>query len=327
MSNKNSNRSNQVSKKKSKKPQTTIVRAQPRANSTIPRSMNSQGHSQMVSRICGLTDPFCIHARGTKYPDSSSMRTIPYTREVMYTLDSDSNGRAWGLFNLTYNFDPFTDASAASGPNVTAWSAFPSATVIASVASYRIVSAGIKISRVSAPLTSAGILNVRTWPIHQNSELTPIDITSYSASESQDFAIQDSSEITVTFPQSSQLRTTFYNVSSDSGNATSGSVKGFLPVTVCLSGAPINTTMLMMKVIIHYELAFDPESGMGQLATPPPPANALLTNVAATVSSSISNIMKNGVKAVGDYIVHKAKASLTTALMGPQAGAIALLVD
>jgi hypothetical protein len=275
-------------------------------------------------QVCGLTDPFCDHARGAKYPDDSNVRTLPYSYQNRKSMTTTANGEAWQLLCPQYEFEPWTVASASTLSVVTAWQNFPSQSLIAGVDKYRIVSAGFTLNNVSAPLYSSGMVHIRAWPYESLSPMAGIDTASYSATFSVDIPLQDCKDIAVVYSHTAQLPQVFYEESLDTGVVINVASRGFCPVTVYVTGAPPSTTVLSLKHITHYELTFVESTGMQQLATPAPRFNPMITDAAASVTSSMKPILIEGAKRVGGYIVDKAKRALLARMGMPQ---LAITVD
>lgn len=107
--------------------------------------------NRFTHQVCGLTDPFCNDAIGSKFPDDSSTRTLPYTRRGRVTMNSDASGDLAYVFNPQYVYEPFTYASVRTGSAVTSWADSGAASVMPNVTKYRIVSCGFRLKSVLAP--------------------------------------------------------------------------------------------------------------------------------------------------------------------------------
>ena len=289
----------------------TRRKSQPAKRSTKPKppppARKSGPSAALVSHLCGLTDPFCTHANGAKYPDDSSARTLAYQYHGRTTINSDANGAASMLFLPNYVYQPFVSGTVVAG--VTTWGAMTtSGGTVSGVEKFRIVSMGIRLRRISPPLTSSGMVRVRTIAAELGTTFQSMDCASYARSESMDIALQDCSCVSIIFAHSSQMPQRFYlpaDVTPDTGviNWTS---PGFLPVTVAIDGAPASTGMLDVEFFVNYEFTFDEGSAMGLLATPAPPANTLLTAAASKVTSLASNFFTSTAHALGERLRDRA---------------------
>lgn len=287
---------------------------------------------QIVSQVCGITDPFCIHASGAKYPDYSSVKTLTYTRRVRTTLASDAAGYGNLVICPQYSFSPFAAVNVAAGNGVTSWSNFGAYSTIAGVSGYRIVSAGYVIRHIVSPLNSAGMVYVRQFGSESGTLIAPIDTSTYNATSVENVPVQDAAEIAVVLQKNSQMPTTFYIPTTDTATVGNTIARGVAYSTVAVAGCPPSTPILEIEFVINFELIFEDGSDLAQVATAAPPANALVTNAAAMVSSTLTPIVRSGVSALGRMFVNRASTALAGYLGGPPAAmaarsALAITVD
>lgn len=312
------------SKPKQPQPITTLTRQPPMARSPPPK--------EVVHAICGITDPFCPHSSGAKYPDASSVRTLPYTRRTRYTLASDASGFANLVVSPQYSYYPHSVVNVAAANTVTSWSNFASYPTIAGVSGYRIVSSGYVVRRIVSPLHAAGMVYIREYGSETNAFIAPIDTTTYNATAIANVSVQDASEVAVVLQRTSQMPQVFYNPASDTAFVGNAIPHGFASSTIAIAGAPASTPILEIEFIINFELVFEDSTDLAQVATHPPPANAFITTAAATVTSTLTPIVTNGIAAFGRQIATKAATALVGSFMGPAAGlatrsALAITVD
>lgn len=325
----------QTSKPKAK-PKAPTKATKPRA--ADPRAIVERSHRAgvktglSVPRVCGITDPFCVHAGGAKYPDQSSVRTLPYTRRLRYTLVSDVNGYANLIIMPQYAQLPYANQNVYAGNAVTSWSNFGAASTISGVSGYRIVSSGYVVRHVVSPLNSAGMVYIREYGTENNLLIAPIDTTTYNATAVSNVSVQDAKEIAVVLQRTSQMPQTFYSPTTDSANVGNATTRGFTASTIGIAGAPASTPILEIEFVINFELMFADDSDLAQVATPPPAYSGALTNAAATVTSTLQPIVTQGVQALGKQIATKAATTLSTMFFGPAGGAftrsaLAITVD
>lgn len=302
-----------------------------RVSTPRPRP-RSQRDTMLVRQICGLSDPFCSHANGAKYPDPSGVRTLPFTRRLRTVLATDASGYANLLINPQWAFQPHAAVNVWTGNAVTSWSNYAGAGAIAGVIGYRIVSTGYLCRRISAPLSSSGLLHIRQYAPETLSTAAPIDTTTFNASNHLTIALQDAKEVAVMLERTSQMPQTFYNPNNDVSAVASSSTHGFAYSTISLSGAPATTACLDIEIIINFEVIFEDSSDLAQVATPAVPANSTVTEAAAKVTSTINPISNGGPSLLGKQIIHAATTALATYMLGPAAGrmtshALAITVD
>jgi len=298
----------------------------------LPNPLPPKVPQQLVSQVCGLTDPFCSHAGGAKYPDFSSVRTLPYTRRQRMTLTTDAAGYANLVIAPQYNYNPYSTVNVYAGNAVTSWSNFAAYPTIAGVSGYRIVSAGFIVRHVVSPLNSAGMVYIRQYGTENGSFMAPIDTTTYNCTSEANVPVQEAKEIAVVLQKTSQMPQNFYFQTTDTTTVGNVIARGVAFATVAVAGAPFSTPVLEIEFITNYELIFEDGSDLAQVATPPPPANALITDAAARVSSSLVPIVRGGVEAFGKALVARATTALATYLGGPPAAfaarsALAITVD
>lgn len=283
-----------------------------------------------VSKVCGITDPFCSHARGAKYPDGSPVRTLPYSWRYRSSITTAAGGESMQFFAPQYNYLPMTAAATATGSNVTAWNNFGALGLISNVSQYRIVSAGVIIKRMCAPLYASGMVRIRSWPTEHAGTYGAIDVASYNSTFALDVPLADCHEVALVFQHSSQMPQLFYAPGNDHNAPNTLTSKGFQPITVFVEGAPASSAVLDVQFYINYELAFTDGDGLSQLATPPPLGGTAIAQAAARITSLMPAAVVGGVGKIGKYVVDKAVVALGTYMVGPTAAAslaVPLLVD
>lgn len=316
--------------KKSRKPSSKPN--QPPKQQQLANVPRSPPNRELISQVCGITDPFCPHAVGAKYPDASSVRTLPYTRKLRYVLSTDASGYANIFINPQYSYYPYSTNNVYTGNTITSWNHFTSYSTIAGVHGYRIVSAGYILRHIVSPLNSAGMVHIRQYGTENCALLAPLDTTTYNATSAVSVAVQDLKETAVVLQRTSQMPQTFYLQSTDTQIMGNSTTHGFATSTVAISGAPANTAILEIEFFINFELIFDDGSDLAQVATPPPPSNAVVSMAASRVTSTIVPIVEGGVAAFGKIVVSKAASALAGYLFGPPGAlatrsALAITVD
>lgn len=284
----------------------------------IPKSVKT--NDAIISQICGLTDPFCKHAVGGKYPDDSSVRTLPWGYHTRFVMSSDVGGNLAYLFAPNYNYQPYL-LGAPTTATQASFSTYLAGAPIADTSAFRIVSWGFKLTRVIAPLNASGMVHVRVLGVENGAGLGSLDTASYARSESYDGAVQDCRGLAVIGTRTSQMPQKFYFPAdvTPTNSILTWDAAGWCPVSVSVTGAPASVAVLEAEVWVNYELTFDESSSMGLFATPPPVANAIVTGSASKISSSVKSVHSD-MDAVSN-VIRKAAITATSGLVGGPAGA------
>jgi hypothetical protein len=286
-------------------------------------------YNNLVSKVCGLTDPFCQHARTAKYPDDSSVYTLNYPYHETFALLTGETGDSAYMFSPQYYNKSYTYPTAIVGAVTSAWANFGTQYTLGSTDKYRIVSYGLRLKRITAPLTSSGMVHIRVWPVTQLAECEVLDLRSYNCTFWADIPLQDLKDCTIVLPHTNQMPQLFYDTSDDKAAFNNVTTKGFCPVTVFVTGAPASASVIQVEIVANYEVTFETGTGMAQLGTPAPPADPVLVGAANYVTSQLKPVMVSGVESFGKYIVGQAKNALYTLLARrfPMSTALATLVD
>lgn len=290
---------------------------------------------RLIASVCGLTDPFCVHAIGAKYPDASSLRSLPWTLHGRTQLASNAAGNGALLFLPNYINAPFLAATAIALPPTASFGNFSDATAnrVASVNAFRLVSWGMRLKNVVAPLAAGGMVHVRSLTNREGFGLGQVDMTTYSRSESLDIPLQDCRDVHIVGSRTDQRPADWYPAGLTGAGVivTNWQSPGFNPVSVYVTGVPATAGILDIEFIYHYELQFDDTSDLGLLATPAPIANPLLASAASAAQSAAKHFFNQSASAVASFLERRAATAIGTLLGGPVGGAtagmLALTVD
>lgn len=304
-----------------KKAAPMVVLAKRPTKPRIPRSL--------VEKVCGITDPFCLAAKGAKYPDTSSARTLAWTYHSRYTLSSSSDGASFRLWHPSYAFQPLTSTSGRTFSVSSAWNNYGALPGISGVAKYRIVSSGFIMRNVCAPLTSSGMVHIRSWSTPEGSNFVIVDGLSYNSSTSLDVPCNSVKELCVVTQRSSRPTQEFTDVPDDTAVVANFGDNGFIPITIYFDGCPVSTDMFDFEYFINFELILDDGASLGMLATPAPTVNSVIPTISAKITSSATTLFSRSMKALGDKVFKAASASLISYIAGPEAAyaASAIMVD
>jgi hypothetical protein len=255
--------------------------------------------------------------------------SLNYPYHETFALLSSALGDSAYAFSPQLAWKSFTYPTAIVNGVVSAWANFNSQTYLNGTDKYRIVSYGLRLKRITAPLNSSGMVHIRIWPATQLNELEVVDLRSYNCTFWADIPLQDLKDCTIVLPHTSQVPQLFYDIDSDYSAWNNVSTKGFSPVTVFITGAPASTAVVQAELICNYECTFNNTSTLSQLGTPAPRADPTLVGAANYVTSQLKPVMLSGVESVGKYFVSQAKSALYTLLARrfPGSTTVATLLD
>lgn len=251
----------------------------------------------LVPNVCALTDPFCEHAYGAKYPDDSSVRSLTQTVHQLYNVVSNPSGLAATFFTPSYGA-AIGHPTCTPGivPEYVVNSSVSNPYALTGVKEYRITSWGVRLKAIGAPLYRSGVVHIRFY--RESSWLaTDIQGTKYNGEQSLDIPVADCLDVQLIGQHSAAPPANFY-LKDNVGTLTQWDSPGYNCIGVYIDGVRADETILQVEVIAHYELLFGEGTSLGPLGTPPPPANPLVTQAASLVSSTASNIFTAGARQV-----------------------------
>jgi len=273
-----------------------------------------------TTQVCAITDPFCHHALGSKYPDTSGVRTLAYPLHITQSFTCDANGDASILVFPAYGVYPLKQANIINATVAQFTTDFVAYAPIAQVFKYRNVSYGIRIRNTTAPLASSGMVRIRTFGDVATSAFLAVDRASYACDSYLDIPLQDCHDVAVVGRKVGAESNLYQNWPPGLAVATMP-VTQWGPIIVDVAGGPANAS-ISIELFLHQEYVLDDTNGLQLLATAPPPSNKLVVAVSEKIQSSGNNIFKNGVDAASRFIENAAER----AMMGLLQGAVSTLL-
>jgi len=279
-----------------------------------------------ASAVCALTDPFCSHSIGAKFPDSSSLNTIPFRYHSTTTLSTNVGGHVGALVVPGYSNSPVipgtmlgADLCRFGGVDMDVANTARPKGVFDNVSKFRFISAGFIVRRISAPLTTSGVLRVRVVP-NPLPEATFIDIDmgAFGNAHTLDIALQDAKEVVVMLPRNGvNPPETFYPVPADTTNGDVSDLlaTGFSWATVNIDGSPADIAVVSIEFFVNIEVVPNITSSLKLVSTPPPPSNLALTTASAKVTSTVEAIGTKGLAAFTNYVEKRALQTITGLLL------------
>lgn len=273
---------------------------------------NVVAKAQLLRQVCSLTDPFCAHANGAKYPDDSSYPSLTMRVAYIKMLPTDASGNGAKLFlPRSGDYGQMASGDVTSYPTTTfsTWGTAPVAPP-SGATHYRITAVGIRLTRITPPLTSSGMVRLRAFAASDGAPLGSIDVDTLKASKSLDVALQDCTQVGIVFMHTNQRPSAFYALRTNQNVIDESDTSGFGPITIAVSGGPASVDALQIEYIQHTEYLFNDSSDLALLATPAPVANPLVTNAAAAVSSLADYTFHRTVQAATSFITSAARRAV-----------------
>nr|WPR18216.1 MAG: coat protein [Chemarfal virus 157] len=294
-----------------KKPQQKAKTAKNKAATPIPRSL--------VSLVCGLNDPFCDHTMTARYLDTGRTRTIAFPWRGGISYASDANGNQSWLFLPNFaNRWYMTPLSITTGTATFTGNGTPG-NLMSNVQSYRITSAGMKLTCLSNRMTTSGMLRVRSFAVPDGSSLVTVQTATKNCIESMDVAIEPGAEYTIAFKRLDSRANLLVSPATTwavSSAYTSWVAPGWSALLLSVDGAPVSTTMFDIQFYQNYEIVLADDDNTQQLAQPSPPAVPQIVDAINLVSSDTKAFVKGGVAQFGKMVVNSAIKALTTTAVG-----------
>ncbi len=265
-----------------------------------------------MHQICALTDPFCSHALGARYPDGNGGFTIPYQSRQFVAITTDANGAAGYLFQMAQpsaQYVPWSSINAGTGAVTwgTAQTDAQYTTFGTNFVSYRVVSAGLR------------VMTTQAW-----TSATGLALIGYGSAPSSSGTYQVSNPTGLLWAEALPVRDLKcavvgkFSDNYDSHNFDPlNSVNNYefimYPVFIGLSGCSASTNVMIVEVIVNYEFRALPGNAMQQMAHQSPPANPGLLQMASQALTAIKPvIVGEASKAIGDIAVGVARTAVGT---------------
>lgn len=287
------------------------------------------GASRYAHQVCGLSDPFCDAALGAKFPDNAGIRTLPYPRHNRYTITTDANGNGTALFIPNYDYQLFTTGTVNLGATACTFATMTAQPTMTGSDQYRINTAGFRVKRITAPLSSSGMVYIRGFSSHNGSSLTTINPSSYFCDFSSDIALQDCRDVMV-LAKRTDIRSKQYHrntTTTPTINVADWVSPGWGCILVTVVGGPVSVVALELEVRANYEITFQDNESNQILATPSPASNGVVEGVVDLISSEAKTVFLSGAREASSWVASQATKSLGEMLrarVGRQALALAL---
>lgn len=298
----------------------------PVAKQGVPRSLTN-GPARRVSRareiaqVCAITDPFCMHANGSKYMDNSATRSIPYSTHTRYSIPSNVSGNASVIIVPNYFYDPIVFGTINAGSSTWDYGTLTNGGANPASTAYRVTSFGVIVRNLAAPLNASGMIRIRGFSAKTGTALGTINTDSYNCDFYYDLPLQNCSGLAVV---GRRLDPTAMNwqsatVTTPSATFTQWQSPGFGCFTVSLEGGPavLNSVNFDVEIIMNFEMQLADDNNLSQLATAPLKVESAIATAQQVVSSTAINVFERGVKEAGSYLEKKAVEALSSLVFLP----------
>lgn len=307
---------NNAKKRPARKAKAT-TQTKPKARPRPGRAKVPKAH---VDTVIGIINPFSEQARGIKYPDESSTKTLPFQRHERLTLTTSNLGTCGAVALPNYAYTFMIEGSTAANGNISLPELVTLYTSRISCDSYRIVSWGIKVSNICAPLAASGMVSIRGWSATAGTALGVTSGTGYNSTFSEDIPLQDCKEVMIIGQVSDITSTTFVPQNEDMAANQSASASplawtrnGFNALSVALVGGPVSTPCVLIELIVNYELMFFDHDGVGILATRAPEYHQHVEGAHKHLKSKMKNVFKKGAEHLAKHAAEAAVGALADA--------------
>lgn len=265
-----------------------------------------------LTKLCGITNPFCPAAFGAKLPDSASSRSYPITMRETFSFSSDASGYC-NFYLRPEVLVPILDTGAQTSTTVTLGTNLlfaDNAVYEPIIDKYRIVSTGCRIYSTLAPSNQSGMIRISS---SNDSGATAVVIpyTSGLFEQTQTFATSETDIVWIGKPTSPEAND--YHSFNERSLWTSALV-------TCTGLPPSVTDCIVCELILHVECLPAIHSVSAPLATKAADPNHHLMDARSHVHAHHGG--KTHGKGVMATLWNGAKAALahTVSTLVPYAG-------
>lgn len=265
----------------------------------VPRSVHQ--------KVCGITDPFCIHARGAKWPDGQGAGTAPFQIRGRLSVNTGiTNNVNSNLFQFSGDLPyalltPLSNSATIWTMNATYTDVTSSTNFTTYFQYYRIVSWGIIVRNILPATTSQGTVLIRKLNRGQVVSGQIVNATMYG-SEVQEYPVFPGMEISVIAKTQGNIARSFQGFNT---NTTIVNAPNWDTIQVeLLNGAASTNGVLDIEYVYNVEgqLAAS-QAVLHEFIPPSAPKLPAITNAADTVLNKATSIVEGGIKTVGSTIL------------------------
>lgn len=283
-----------------------------------------------VHKLCGITDPFCPHAKGARWPDGNGSNTLTYQARGLLNLVTTVDGASLSYLGATLPFNSLPPG-AYGAPTFTMNAAFQRAGTNSNwqayASTYRVVTAGIIIRNILPAMTAQGILvitRMTTFPSLGASVTTGL--------------LNQGEVYTVPITAGMEIPLLFSPVGIDARDFKSQNINttindGWNVYKIEVIGSVASASVITIELVYNIEFTLiENYADMSTLSTVENPISIASTTIATKLTNSIGTVIYNGASKFSSLIATKAAQALGTYFGGPAGGmaaggAMAIMVD
>lgn len=298
----------------------TMVPSKPATRTTkIPAQRVPRG---AVERICAVTDPFCNHARGSRWSDGQSNATVPFSSR--YHLPIITYGNGGNLIFATPWRSPLNilASTSFSAPNYTMAPGFLTSCPT-DLSTYftgiRVVSAGLIIRTLTSVMNTRGYLiisRLSTMPLPSAVETAGSSIAPFVTTH----PLVPGMEIPFVFRPLGTLARDF-EVPKTSSTSTITD-PGWDVCKIEIVGADATTTAIDVEFFYNYEMQLPSNSVLSQIAPQSSPTKPLLMDISSTVTNNAINSTHKSVESFSKFVATNAATALANAVLPGSGNAV-----
>lgn len=285
-----------------------VPQAKPRPK---PRQQAQGGmdgsHHEHHKTLCGLTDPFCEHAKLAKVPDVGAGNTFTESVRWIATLTSDASGIVSAAFVPKVDFPMLEDVSGAWNTTYTNMTN-PGTLINVNGKNCRVTTYGIRIVSLLSAVDAKGVLAIASGfePVFSTPVLTSPD--GYSTYDIH--GIGASSEWHVVGKPTGSESTDWAAVASHNAG-TEGAIPGWNALYLLGTGLPATTASFRVELVTNFEYTFsDTSAYLQKFTTPQPIYNPQMLVARNEVMNGMNAVIKGGSTVAKKHLEDHAKKAL-----------------
>jgi hypothetical protein len=315
--NKNKNNNNKSYKNTTQKNLLTVLPRAPRTEKVRFVNTDITTHN-----VCALVDPFCIHAKGARWPDGNSNGTLTIQTRNMTFYNTFADGSFITYYSPRLNFDQIGASSVTAGTfNVSgAFVGNGFTNILTYSKEYRVVTAGLIIRCTMPNATAVGTLiitRVNAFPLLSGTvisgNLLGSDVTCYT--------LTPGLEIPIIFrPNGTDARSFKLN---DTNFSTNAIELGWEVIKIEVLGAPASAGIISIEKVYNFEISVvSAYNDVSQFITKNEIANVPLQQISDIVANQATNAVAESLSSFTDKVVRYATVHVNKFMSGTSAGKI-----